>query len=306
MTDAEPITLRTTNLTKHYGRHAALDGVTLTLTGAGVVALLGPNGAGKTSFVQTALGLTQPSKGEIQVLGARPGAHATRKRTGVMMQDADLPDTLSGRELLSLFASYYPDPEPVASLIDRCALGDFIDQRYGKMSGGQKRRIQFALALIGRPDLLFLDEPTTGLDTEARRALWALVRDTAARGALVVLTTHYLDEADALADRVVLLKAGQVIADDSVEGLRAQTGGAVVRCITTASETEVAALDGAHRVRRTGRWLEIVARDAAVFLNALFALDPHPTDLTVRQPSLEDAFDALTQTPDPVRQVEHV
>ena len=204
-TASSPASVQAQGLTKRYGRKTALAGVDLTVSGPGVLALLGPNGAGKTTFVQAALGLTPPSSGTLRVFGGQPGAMANRRRIGVMMQDADLPDTLTGRELLTLFASYYPHPEPIDALIERCALGAFAKRAYGKLSGGQKRRVQFALALVGKPDLLFLDEPTTGLDGEARRALWAIVRDTAARGARGILTTHYLEEADALADRVAVM-----------------------------------------------------------------------------------------------------
>lgn len=293
-TASSPASVQATGLTKRYGRKRALDGVDLTVSGAGVLALLGPNGAGKTSFVQTALGLTPPSSGTLRVFGGQPGAMANRRRIGVMMQDADLPDTLTGRELLTLFASYYPDPEPVDALIDRCALGAFAKRAYGKLSGGQKRRVQFALALVGKPDLLFLDEPTTGLDGEARRALWSIVRDTAARGARVILTTHYLEEADALADRVAVMQDGRIIADDTAQGLRDQVGGALVRCETALDDAALGALDGVRRVRRSGRRAEILVADPVAFLKALFAADPTPGDLIVRQPTLEEAFDALT------------
>ena len=284
-------------LTRRYGRKTALDGVSLSLPKTGVLALLGPNGAGKTTFVQTALGLTRPSSGSLTVFGGPPGARTAKTRIGVMMQDTDLAHTLTGLELLELFASYYPNPAKLDALIERCALKDFVKRRYGQLSGGQKRRIQFALALVGQPELLFLDEPTTGLDTEARRALWAVVRDVAASGTLVVLTTHYLEEADALADRVVVLKEGRVIADDTADGLRTRMGGAIINCVTSLEDTALNALPGLIAVSRSGRKLRLQVSEAIPALKALFELDPDLSDLGVAQPTLEDAFDALTGHP---------
>jgi ABC-2 type transport system ATP-binding protein len=295
--DIAPPILEATSLTRRYGRKTALDGLDLSLSESGVLALLGPNGAGKTTFVQTALGLIRPSSGSLTVFGAQPGDRSIKARIGVMMQDTDLAHTLTGRELLELFASYYPNPANLDALIERCALKDFVRQRYGKLSGGQKRRIQFALALVGQPDLLFLDEPTTGLDTEARRALWAVVRDVAASGTLVVLTTHYLEEADALADRVVVLKDGQIIADDTADGLRTRMGGAIIECVTPLNDDALKALPGLIALSRSGRKLRLQVSEAIPALKALFELDPGLSDLGVAQPTLEDAFDALTGQP---------
>jgi len=282
-------------LVRRFGSTTALNGVDLTVDGPGVLALLGPNGAGKTTFVNAALGLTSPSRGSLTVLGERPGARAARLRTGVMMQEAQLADLLTAREQIAVFSSYYTHPRSVEETIDLCGLEGFADQRYGKLSGGQKRRVQFALALVGRPDLLFLDEPTTGLDTEARRGLWAIVRAAAADGARVILTTHYLEEADALADRVVVLREGEVIADDSVETLREQVGGSLIRCATTLPLDRLETLPGVRRARVSGRYGELVSADVVTSLKALFQADDGVADLTVRQPTLDEAFDALTR-----------
>lgn len=295
--DTAPPILKAASLTRRYGRKTALNGLDLTLSDTGVLALLGPNGAGKTTFIQTALGLVRPSSGSLKVFGARPGDRTIKTRIGVMMQDTDLAHTLTGRELLELFASYYPNPANLDALIERCALKDFIKRRYGQLSGGQKRRIQFALALVGQPELLFLDEPTTGLDTEARRALWAVVRDVAASGTLVVLTTHYLEEADALADRVVVLKDGQVIADDTADGLRTRMGGAIIDCVSGLTDDALQTLPGLIALSRSGRKLRLQVSDAIPALKALFEIDPDLSDLGVAQPTLEDAFDALTGQP---------
>lgn len=296
--DIAPV-LQASALTRRYGRKTALDAVDMSVSGAGVLALLGPNGAGKTTFVQTALGLVRPSSGALHVFGAKPGDHAIKTRIGVMMQDTDLAHTLTGRELLGLFASYYPNPANLDALIERCALTDFIKRRYGQLSGGQKRRIQFALSLVGQPDLLFLDEPTTGLDIEARRALWAIVRDVAAQGTLVVLTTHYLEEADALADRVVVLQSGRIIADDTADGLRTRMGGAVISCVTSLSDEALNALPGLIAMTRSGRKVRLQVSESVAFLKALLNADPALSDLSVAQPTLEDAFEALTGQSEP-------
>lgn len=288
--------IQAAGLTRRFGAHTALDRVDLTVDGPGVLALLGPNGAGKTTFVNSALGLVRPSSGALTVFGAHPGSKPARTRIGVMMQDAELADLLTGREQIALFASYYPDPRSIDNVIEICDLQDFADQRYAKLSGGQKRRVQFALALVGKPDLLFLDEPTTGLDADARRGLWASVRAAAEQGARVVLTTHYLEEADALADRVAVLKQGRIIADDSAANLREQVGGSLIRCATSLSEDQLAALPAVRRARRAGRYGELVSSDAVATLKALFTADPKIEDLSVRQPTLEEAFDALTRS----------
>ena len=281
-------------LSKSFGRTQVLSEFDLRVDGPGVVALLGPNGAGKTTFINAALGLIRPSGGTLSIMGARPGSAQARARTGVMMQDAELPDLLTAREQITLFASYYPRPRGVEETISMAGLTNFCDARYAKLSGGQKRRVQFALALVGRPDLIFLDEPTTGLDAEARRGLWAIVRQAAAEGARVVLTTHYLEEADALADDVVVMKAGHVIARGAPADLRDQVGGALIRCRTSLDEAALAALPSVRRATQSGRYAEIAAADAVAALKALFDADPDIADLIVRQPTLEDAFEALT------------
>ena len=198
----------------------ALRGVDLDVPRGEICAVLGRNGAGKTTLINTALGLVEPGAGSIAVLGRAAGSLAARRRTGAMLQDADLPDLLSAREHLTFFASCFASPADLDKLIHRTHLEDFADKRYKALSGGQKRRVQFAVALVGKPDLLFLDEPTTGLDQDARRAVWDQVRELADAGKTIVLTTHYLEEADALADRIVVLAGGSIIADGTAGAIR--------------------------------------------------------------------------------------
>ena len=280
-------------LTRRFGDTIALDEVDLQVPAGQVCALLGRNGAGKTTFIRCALGLLPPSEGSIDVLGAKAGATEARLGTGVMLQDTDLSDALTGREQLSLFAAYYDRPADIDAVIEEAGIGDFADTRYKRLSGGQKRRVQFAVALVGRPRLLFLDEPTTGLDADARRAVWDNVRRLAKRGTTIILTTHYLEEADALADRIVVLANGRRIADDRTEAIRSRTGGAIVRCRTRLSRDEAGDLPGVRSVERQGRLLVLSCTHAATTLRALLARDPDLDDLEVGKPSLEQAFASL-------------
>jgi len=280
-------------LAHRYGSVQALADIDLRVPAGQVCALLGRNGAGKTTFIRCALGLVIPDRGRLRVLGATAGSTAARLGTGAMLQDTRLVDTLTPREQLQLFASYYHDPAPVDTIIAESGIDDFADRRYRRLSGGQQRRAQFALALIGRPRLLFLDEPTTGLDTESRQAVWSQVRRLAADGTTVILTTHYLEEADALADRVVVLSHGRILADDTTANIRRLSGGAVIRCRSALSVNAAASLPGARAVSAHGRLLAITSDYAPDTLRALLAEDPGVDDLEVRRPSLEEAFASI-------------
>lgn len=291
-TGSEP--LKCSALSKRYGDIKALKDVSLHIA-AGVTAILGENGAGKTTLIKCALGLERPSAGEIALFGQSPLKRASRRQVGVMLQDTELPDLLTGRELIALFASYYSQPLDLDTLIADTRIGDFVDRRYKKLSGGQKRRIQFALAIVGDPALVFLDEPTTGLDSEARKALWDTVRAFAAAGRAIVLTTHYLEEADALADRIIIMKSGEVIANNDAESIRAGVGGSVIRCATQVPMAEVRKLPACTGAAMAGRIMEIRSTDAAQTLRSLLSLDEAVAELTVSKPRLEDIFEELNQ-----------
>ena len=210
------------DVVKKYGDVTALDGVSLSLTAGRVTALLGPNGAGKTTAVKVLLGLTRPTRGSARLFGFDPRDTVARRRLGVMLQIAKVPDTLKVREHLHLFSSYYPSPMTVSEALAAAGLSAVADRKYGDLSGGQRQRLQFALAICGNPDMLVLDEPTVGLDVESRRAFWQEIRRLTSRGRTILLTTHYLDEADALADRIVVLSSGRIVADGPPHAIKAQ------------------------------------------------------------------------------------
>jgi len=212
-----------------------------------------------------------------------------------MLQISGVPHTLTVAEHITLFSSYYPSPRPLAESIRAAGLGGLERRRYGTLSGGQQQRLLFALALCGNPELLFLDEPTTGLDVTARRGLWAEISTFARQGRSVLLTTHYLEEADILADRVVVLHHGRVVAEGSPAEIKAQTLGRSVRCTTSLQSDELDQICGVERVSRNGSTVELLTRDADLVVRALLARDPNLRDLEVTGAALEDAFLALTE-----------
>ena len=210
-------------VTKNYGEVAALRGIDLTIERGELVALLGPNGAGKTTAVRILLGLASADSGSASIFGHHPASHAAKVRRGAQLQVAKVPETIKVREHIELFSSYYPHPLPFAEVVEAAGLAGIENRLFGDLSGGQKQRALFALAICGNPDLLFLDEPTVGLDVEARRALWTRIRAFVARGGSVLLTTHYIEEADALANRVVVIQKGRIVAEGTPSEIKART-----------------------------------------------------------------------------------
>jgi len=208
-----------TNVTHRYGSIEALSDVTFDLEAGQVTALLGPNGAGKTTIVRLLAGLTRPTKGRAVLFGGDPQSVESRRRLGVMLQVARVPETLTVSEHITLFSSYDPSPLPLQTVLRLAGLDSVADRRYGKLSGGQQQRTLFGLAVCGNPGLLFLDEPTVGMDVESRRQFWSTIRDLAASGRSILLTTHYLEEAEELCDRVAIIDHGRVIEMGSPEEL---------------------------------------------------------------------------------------
>ncbi|MEP3145573.1 ABC transporter ATP-binding protein [Qipengyuania citrea] len=283
-------------VSKRMGTTLALNEVSLGIRPGEVTALLGPNGAGKSTAVGLLTGRLLADAGTVDLFGLDPRRPAARARIGVMLQSAALPDVLTVDELVALQSGYFAAARPLEETLAFAGLSDLEDRRAGALSGGQSRRLQFALAICGRPDLLILDEPTTGLDTDARRALWTTVRDTADTGAGVLLTTHYLEEAEALADRIVVIADGRIVADGTTADIRAGTAGATIRCRTRLADEVLASLPGVRRAQRAGGEVRILSGDAAATMRALFDRTDDCTDLRVETASLEDALSTLTNT----------
>jgi ABC-2 type transport system ATP-binding protein len=221
-----PLPAVLSNVSKNYDSVSALKDLSISIQPGELVALLGANGAGKTTAVRLLLGLSAPTTGIARVFGADPRDPANRRRTGAMLQIANIPETLKVREHIELFSSYYGKPFTFEAIVDAAGLAGIENRKFGQLSGGQKQRVLFALAICGDPDLLILDEPTVGLDVEARRGLWKQIRGFVARGKSVLLTTHYLAEADALANRVIVIDHGSIIAEGTPAEIKHLAGDA--------------------------------------------------------------------------------
>jgi ABC-2 type transport system ATP-binding protein len=262
---------------------------------AELLAVLGPNGAGKSTAISLMLGLQRPDSGSARLFGQSPLDIASRRQIGVMMQEVTLAPELRVREQIALVASYYPDPLRVDDALKMTRTTPLASRPYGKLSSGQKRQVQFAMAVVGRPKLLFLDEPTVGLDLPSREIMWAMLRELVREGASIVLTTHYLEEAEALSDRVVVLAKGRPIAMGTVNELRALVGRKRISCATSVSADMVAAWPGVQTVTQDRGRLHITATNAEVVVKKLVASDADFQELEVHSAGLAEAFTELTQ-----------
>jgi ABC-2 type transport system ATP-binding protein len=284
-----------TNITKRYGATIALDNLSLSLRPGEVVALLGPNGAGKSTAVKLLLGLIAPTSGAARVFGSDPREATTRTRVGTMLQVARITETLRVREHLDLFRSYYPHPLPMPEVLRIAQLQGLEDRLFGQLSGGQKQRVLFALAICGDPDLIFLDEPTVGLDIESRRALWQQVRCMSDQGKTVLLTTHYLEEADALAHRIIVINKGRVISEGTPSEIKRNSGDRTIRCHTDLSRDFLLTLPSVTSVEFNAGAVVVTATDAETVLREMLLRDEVLSGLEIAGPALEDAFLALTR-----------
>jgi ABC-2 type transport system ATP-binding protein len=279
---------------KRFGKIIALDGLDLSVRRGELLALLGPNGAGKSTAISLLLGLQRADEGSATLFGQDPQEVAARRRIGIMMQEVALSPVMRPRELLAQVASYYPTPYDVQAVIKRLGLETLASRTYKDLSGGQKRQVQFAMAIVGRPELLFLDEPSVGLDTNARAALWQVVRDLIHEGCSIVLTTHYLEEAEALADRVAVVAHGRLVASGSVDEIRAHVSRKTIQFKSSLERTEIQSWPEVVELTDKSGRQSIVTRDAEAVLRRLLGADAGVRDIEVHRAGLAEAFTELT------------
>ncbi|WP_420369810.1 ABC transporter ATP-binding protein [Curtobacterium sp. L1-20] len=291
--------IQLSRLRKRFGTVAAVDGVDLTIRRGEVVALLGPNGAGKTTTVDLALGLSTPTDGAALLFGEEPRAAVVAGRVGAMLQGgALLPDT-TVRQAVALVAAAHRRPMPVDEALRRARCSEIADRRVNKLSGGQLQRARFAVAVVSDPDLLVLDEPTAAMDVEARHTFWSSMREFTEAGRTVVFATHHLDEADTFADRIVIMRAGRVVADGSPAEIKAVTATRVVRFSGVGPDAHVAlrGLPGVRSLEARQDSVTLRSDRSDDTLRALLAAFPHAHDVQVVASTMDDAFLALTADP---------
>lgn len=294
--------IRATDVTKRYGDLTVVDGVSLEVRPGEIFGIIGPNGAGKTTFMECLEGLRRPTSGTIDVLGEDP-SHPTkrwRERIGVQLQTAALPPKITVNEAMALFASLYSDPADTGQLLDELGIATKGRSYVDKLSGGQRQRVFIALALVGKPDVVFLDELTTALDPQARLAMWDVVRSIRQGGATVVMTTHYMEEAEALCDRVAVIDAGRLIALNTVPGLIASIAKGTKVQLRTSQQLSrgiIDEIDGISDVTIAGTSVSMLWSGSGIPQAAIAAIEATGltvTDIRTSSPGLEDVFLALT------------
>lgn len=281
-------------VTKRYGSVTALDGLSMQLFPGEIVAVLGANGAGKSTSVRLLLGLSGATSGTARIFGFDPRAAASRTRIGAMLQVASVPKTLKVREHIDLFRSYYPSPLAMDEIVRIAQLEGIEDRLFEQLSGGQRQRLLFGLAICGDPELIFLDEPTVGMDIEARRGLWRQIRSLAARGKTILMTTHYLEEADALASRIVVIDKGRVVAEGTPAEIKSRTSSRRITCRTALSTAQLWALPGVIDVQQNEGRTTVTAGHAESVVRQMLTYDATLSGLEIVSPGLEEAFLALT------------
>ncbi|KOR87636.1 ABC transporter ATP-binding protein [Paenibacillus solani] len=286
-------------VTKMFGSKKAVNQVSFTIEKGSITAILGPNGAGKSTAISMLLGLKDVSEGEVLLFGGSPQDLRVREKIGAMLQEVSVMDGLRTREIINFIRGYYPNPLSLEEIADLSGLTtEELNKWAVKMSGGQKRKLSFALAIAGNPELLFFDEPTVGLDTTARRQFWKTVRQLADQGKTILFTTHYLQEADDMADRILLFHQGQVTADGTPEDIKAKLTRRSISFIVDADHEQVKKLlhevPGVTDVYEQGGRLNAVTDDTDTALAALFRAGLAVHDVRIDQGSLDEAFDQLT------------
>jgi ABC-2 type transport system ATP-binding protein len=292
--DTGPLAVELVGVHKHFGHVHAVDGVDLDLRSGEIVAILGPNGAGKTSTIDIILGLSHPDSGRVKVFGMEPRQAISRGLVSAVMQTGGLLRDLTVAETVQYTASLFASSQDLGTVLRTAGISDIADRRVGKCSGGEQQRLRFALALLSNPDLLVLDEPTTGMDVEGRRGFWAAIRKDAENGRTVLFATHYLEEADAYADRVILLRHGMVVADGTSSEIKAMAAGRTVRAtLPGASEAALTSVPGAETVEVRGETVLVHSTDSDATARYLLT-QTAARDLEITARGIEDAFIALT------------
>ena len=295
---SQPTGVALHGLTKSFGSVKAVRGIDLTIERGETVALLGPNGAGKSTTIDMMLGLSAPDAGEVRVFDAAPDAAVAAGRICGMLQIGSLLPYLTVRELLTQIASLYPNALDVDHVIELTGIASFAGQRTNKLSGGQIQRARFAIALVSNSDLLVLDEPTVAMDVEGRHQFWSTMRKVAAAGKTIVFATHYLEEADSYADRIVLMAAGRIVADGPSTEIKARVGSGMIRAtLPAADRADLAALPGVTSVDRRGEAIVLSCADSDLAIRALLNRYPAARDIEVTGAGLEQAFLQLTADP---------
>ena len=298
-TAGRPAEIELSGLVKFFhgpdGPIEAVRGIEVEISVGETVALLGPNGAGKSTTIDMLLGLLAPDAGTVSVFGRSPSEAVARGAVGAMLQTGALIRDLSVRELIAMMASLYPAPLDVEEVLELTGVSEIAAQRTQKLSGGQTQRVRFALALVSNPELLVLDEPTVAMDVEGRRAFWTTMRAFAARGKTIVFATHYLEEADAYADRAVLMAHGRIVADGPTTEIKAMVGTRTIRATLPDAEVDaLAALPGVNGAERHGDAVILSCADSDAAIRALLAAHPDARDIEIAAAGLEQAFLALT------------
>ncbi len=292
MTTTTAVSLR--GVTKKYEAVQAVAGVDLTIRAGEVVALLGPNGAGKSTTIEMLLGLVKPDQGTVNVYGGTPVDAISKGQVGVMLQSGGIIEDAKVGELLNLVAGLHKDPMPVSEALGRAGISDLTGRTVKALSGGQKQRVRFAMAIIPQPDLIVLDEPTTGMDVESRRDFWASMHEETALGRTVLFATHYLEEADAYADRVVLMRHGRVVADGTAAQIKASVSGRTIRAtIPGADLASLASQAGVRNVETRGEVVLLQCDNSDDTLRYLLENTP-AHDIEVTSADLEDAVLAIS------------
>ncbi|MCW8878267.1 MAG: ABC transporter ATP-binding protein [Kangiellaceae bacterium] len=284
------------NLSKSFVKLKALNSISMQLQAGKVISVLGPNGAGKTTLINLMLGRLAPDQGEIDIFGYQPGDINLKRLCGAMLQISNLPETLTIREHIELFQSYYAEPMSYQKVISLAGLENIENRKSKDLSGGQKQRLLFALSICGNPKLLFLDEPSVGMDVSARKSLWLAIESLKKEGTSIVLTTHYLEEADQLSDEIIMLNQGRIIHQGTPESIKAKTQHKKIRFTSNLEPHQFAALVGVIKVEKAKDLIEVQSNTPEKTLREIFSITSDIANLSVSGALLEDAFIALNES----------